>query len=330
MRGELAARNLHGRESSALSKTRVGFIVGPTGVGKTAVAIAIAERLGAEIVNADSRQVYRGMDLGTAKPSIEERQRVPHHLIDIRTPDRPLDVAEFARLAREQIDEIAARNHAVLVVGGSGLYLRALRDGIFAGPPASLAVRAKLMEFAAQHGTSALHRRLVGIDELAAATISPNDLKRSVRALEVFELTGTPLSAHHARHRFTDRPYVTLTVGLTLPRDQLYALIDQRFDRMIEAGFVDEVRALLDRESGALALADTIGYREIAEFIAGGIDLASAIVRAKRESRRLAKRQLTWFRADAEVRWLDARAALPVALELFTDFFQAGRMKTEA
>jgi tRNA dimethylallyltransferase len=305
----------------APEKPRVGLIVGPTGVGKTAVAIAVAERVGAEIVNADSRQVYRGMDLGTAKPSIAEQRRVAHHLIDIRRLDRPLDVGEFARLAREQITEITGRSRPVLVVGGSGLYLRALRNGIFAGPPASLTVRAELMEFAGHHGTPALHRRLAAIDDSAAAAISPNDLRRIVRALEVFEVTGTPLSAHHASHRFADRRYTTLTVGLTMPRDQLHAAIDQRFDRMIEAGFLDEVRRLLDGGDCAPTLADTIGYREIAEFIAGRIDLATAIERAKRESRRLAKRQLTWFRADAEIKWLDARDAMPAALKLFQDFF---------
>jgi len=325
MNGEAAALDLGGAKGLAPAKTRVGFIVGPTGVGKTTMAIVVAERLSAEIVNADSRQVYRGMDLGTAKPSMAERQSVPHHLIDIRAPDCQLDVAEFARLAREQINEIAARNRTVLIVGGSGLYLRALRDGIFAGPPASLTVRAKLTEFAAQRGAPALHQRLAGIDDAAAAAISPNDLKRVVRALEVFELTGMPLSAHHARHRFADRPYVTLTVGLTLPRDQLYAAIDQRFERMIDSGFIDEVRALLGCAKGTSALAETIGYREIAEFIEGKIDLATAIARAKRESRRLAKRQLTWFRADAEVRWLDARTAIPAALELFIDFFRPGQ-----
>ncbi|MGH7836999.1 MAG: tRNA (adenosine(37)-N6)-dimethylallyltransferase MiaA, partial [Candidatus Binataceae bacterium] len=250
--------------------------------------------------------------------------------IDIRSPDRPIDVAEFARLAREQVAEINARGRPVVIVGGSGLYVRAMREGIFAGPPASIALRTELMAFAAQHGTPVLHRRLARIDDCAAAAISPNDLKRIVRALEVFELTGIPLSAHHAGHRFADRPYLTLTVGLTLPREQLYAAIDQRFDQMIEGGFVEEVRGLLDGGDAGPALAATIGYREIAEFIEGRIDLATAIARAKRESRRLAKRQLTWFRADSEIKWLEARGAAPAALKLFGDFFSTERIGTDA
>jgi tRNA dimethylallyltransferase len=307
-----------------LGKPQVGFIVGPTGVGKTALAITVAERLGAEIVNADSRQIYRGLDIGTAKPSSIERLRVPHHLIDIRSPAEPLDVAEFARLARAAVCEIVRRSRPVLIVGGSGLYLRALRDGIFAGPPASLAIRTELAAFAALHGAAALHRRLAEADRVAAAAINTNDLQRIVRALEVFEVTGVPLSAHQAAHRFADRPYVSLTVGLRLPRELLYAAIDRRFDEMIEAGFIDEVRGLLNSQAATPALTEAIGYREIAEFVAGRTNLATAIDRAKRESRRLAKRQLTWFRADAEIRWLEARDAERAAVDMFRQFFSTG------
>jgi tRNA dimethylallyltransferase len=318
------ADHVDSRAHAQPPRPRVGFIVGPTGVGKTALAITIAERLGAEIVNADSRQVYRGMDLGTAKPSQDERRRVPHHLIDIRTPDQPLDAAEFARLARDKIEEITVGHCAVLIVGGSGLYVRALRGGIFAGPPASRAVRADLTEFAARHGTRTLHARLVESDPAAAARISPEDLKRIVRALEVLELTGVPISVHHAGHRFAACPYDTLTVGVTMPRDQLYATIDRRFDSMIESGLVNEVRELIDDGRCGDTLASTIGYREIASYLGGKLDLASAIDRAKRESRRFAKRQLTWFRAEPGVVWLDARDAVAPTLQLFTNFFENG------
>jgi tRNA dimethylallyltransferase len=305
-------------------RPRVGFIVGPTASGKTALAVAIAERLGAEIVNADSRQVYRGMDIGTAKPSLAELRRVPHHLIDIRAPDQPLDAAEFARLAREKIDEIGARRHPVLIVGGSGLYVRALRGGIFVGPPASREVRSALTEFAAKHGAPALYARLADSDPLAAFRISPRDLKRIVRALEVFQLTGIPISAHQASHRFARCPYIILTVGVTLPRDQLYATIDRRFDSMIESGLVEEVRELVSAPCDASTVEATIGYREIALYLDGKLDLASAIDRAKRESRRFAKRQLTWFRAEPGVVWLDGRDALASALEIFSGFFGDG------
>jgi tRNA dimethylallyltransferase len=323
------------------SRIRAGFIVGPTAVGKSSIAVQIAEQLGAEIVNADSRQVYRGMNLGTAKPRADELRRVPHHLIDIRDPDKPLDVAEFAALARAAIAEIAARGRPVLVVGGSGLYLRAIRGGIFPAPPASSAIRARFAGLAGQHGVGHLFERLCEIDHEAAARIKPNDLKRIVRALEVYEQTGVPISEHQRRHHFAERPFQTLTVGLTLPRESLYETIDRRFDAMIEEGLVSEVRMLLNgyAQEWPQALASehrddrlkpvplplsTIGYCEIAGFLRGEISLAEAIARAKRASRRLAKRQLTWFRADPEIVWLDPARGADEGLKLFQNFFQTG------
>ena len=302
--------------------TPVAFIVGPTGAGKTALALDLAERLDAEIVNADSRQVYRLMDIGTAKPSEAERRRVPHHLIDIRSPDEPLDVATFARLAREAIEEIAARGRRVLVVGGSGLYLRALRGGIFRGPAASPEIRARLAQAAGEHGVPHLHDRLREIDPAAARRIGVNDLYRITRALEVFELTGEPISAHQQRHAFASRPFRSLTLGISLDRAELYAAIDRRFDQMLAEGFIDEVRGLkamgyrFDRPPLA-----SIGYLQIAAHLDGHMALAEAAEIAKRESRRLAKRQLTWFRADTEIVWLDPDAAAKQAWKLLDDFF---------
>jgi len=323
------------------ARIRAGFIVGPTAVGKTLVAIRVAEQLGAEIVNADSRQLYRGMDIGTAKPRADELRRAPHHLIDIRDPDAPLDVAEFTAAARAAIVEIARRGRPVLVVGGSGLYLRAIRGGLFSGPPASSEIRARLAGLARQHGVGPLFERLREIDPAAAAWIKPNDLKRIVRVLEVYELTGTRMSEHQRRHHFAERPFETLTVGLTLPRERLYQTIDQRFEAMVAEGLVNEVRMLLakgydrmhpkpltctsvdDHWAPAALPLDTIGYREIAAFLRGEMDLAEAVARAKRASRRLAKRQLTWFRADPEIVWLDSARAADQALKLFQKFFSA-------
>lgn len=309
--------------SASASTIAAGFIVGPTGAGKTAIAVEVAARLGAEIVNADSRQLYRGMDIGTAKPSRPEMRRVPHHLIDACEVDQPIDVARFAEMGRAAIAEVASSGRPVLVVGGSGLYLRVLRDGIFAGPAASQAVRLHLIAEAERNGDQSLHERLVSVDPAAASRISVNDRVRIVRALEVFELTGMRLSEHHARHRFATAAYRTLTIGLTFSREALYAQIDARFDAMIEAGLIAELRALLDKgyDADAPPLRNTIGYREIAAHLRGESSLEAAIELAKRRSRQLAKRQLTWFRARSEIEWMDPSAGPGPVYARFREFF---------
>jgi tRNA dimethylallyltransferase len=310
---------------------RVGFVVGPTAVGKTPFAIGLAERLGAEIVNADSRQLYRGMDLGTAKPTVEERTRVTHHLLDVADPDHPLDVVQFQAMAEAAITNIIARGKRALVVGGSGLYLRVLRGGIFEGPPASKKLRAKLEAIAADKGVANLHERLRQIDAESADRISTGDLRRIVRAIEVYELTGTPISAFHRRHHFGSGAYETLTIGLTLPRERLYAAINRRVDAMVSAGLVEEVRGLLAKgyQVDAPPL-QAIGYKEIAAYLRGEIELPDAIEMAKRQTRRLAKRQLTWFRGERAVVWVDAENGMREAMLLFEDFFAGANRGTDA
>ena len=305
------------------ARTAVGFIVGPTGAGKSALAMAVAERSNCEIVNADSRQFYRGMDLGTAKPSAEDQARVPHHLIDVRNPDESLDVAEFAQLARAAIEEIAARGRNPLVVGGSGLYLRVIRGGIFRGPAASPEIRDRFAKIAEEQGVAHLHQMLREIDPEAANRIGANDLYRIVRALEVFELTGETISAHQLRHRFADNGYDTLTVGVEVDRKKLYEAIDTRFDAMVAAGLVEEVRTLVTAGySPEKPPLSTIGYKQIAAYLRGEIALDDAIAQAKQESRRLAKRQLTWFRRESEIVWLDPERGADDALALFEKFFR--------
>ncbi len=300
----------------------VGFIVGPTGAGKSALAMEVAERSNCEIINADSRQFYRGMDLGTAKPSAQDRRRVPHHLIDVCNPGEPLDVAEFAQIARAAIEEIAARGRNPLVVGGSGLYLRVIRGGIFRGPAASSDIRGRLAKIAAQRGVAHLHRQLREIDPEAANRIGVNDLYRIVRAIEVFELTGENISAHQRRHRFADNGYDTLTVGVEVERKKLYEAIDRRFDAMVAAGLVGEVRALVEAGySPGKPPLSTIGYKQIAVHLRGEIALADAVALAKQESRRLAKRQITWFRREPEIVWLDPERGAQDASALFEKVF---------
>jgi tRNA dimethylallyltransferase len=313
---------LQDAQSAGRGRIGVGFIVGPTGAGKSALAMAIAGRLNCEIINADSRQFYRGMDVGTAKPSAQDRVRVPHHLIDVREAGEPLDVAEFGVLARAAIADVAGRGRNPLVVGGSGLYLRVIRGGIFRGPAASAEIRERLAKVAAERGVEHLHQKLREIDPEAANRIGVNDLYRIIRALEVFELTGETISAHQARHRFTDIGYDTLTVGVEVERQQLYEAIERRFDAMMAAGLVEEVRALLGAgHSPEKAALSTIGYKQIAAYLRGETALAGAVASAKQESRRLAKRQLTWFRREREMVWLDSERGADDALALFGKFF---------
>ncbi len=310
--------------AAALLRIKVGFIVGPTGVGKTALALEVAERLGAEIVNADSRQLYRGMDIGTAKPSAAELARVRHHLIDIRSPGEPVDVAQFRELARAAIADAAARERPVLVTGGSGLYLRVLRYGIFAGPGAAPHIRGELLEAAHRHGVEYLYEELRRVDPAAARRLEPRDLYRIVRAIEVFRLTGVAISDHQAAHGFARPEYESLTIGLRMERERLYQAIDRRFDAMMAAGLADEVRRLLDAgyTPDAPPLC-TIGYKHVAAYLRGQCTLEEAVELAKRDTRRLAKRQMTWFRRDPEIIWIDADGGAEQAYSLLADFFHA-------
>ena len=308
--------------ASDTSPIKLGFIVGPTGIGKTALTLEVAQRLGAEIVNADSRQVYRGMDIGTAKPSAAELARVRHHLVDIRSPGQPLDVAQFRALAQTAIAEIAPRGAPILVTGGSGLYLRVLRYGIFSGPGASPAIRNELLEAAARQGIEYLYDELRRIDPAAARRLEPHDRYRIVRAIEVFRLTGITMSQHQAEHGFARPEYETLTIGLRTDREQLYQAIDRRFDAMMAAGLVAEVKALLEAGyTPHVPPLSTIGYKHVAAYLRGESTLEVAVETAKRDTRRLAKRQLTWFRRDPEIIWIDAGSGAEQAYTLFAEFF---------
>jgi tRNA dimethylallyltransferase len=288
--------------------TRVLAIVGPTGGGKTALALAVAERLGAEIVNADSRQVYRGLDIGSAKPTAAERARVPHHLFDVVDPDRAFDCAQYAALARATLAEIGSRGRPAILAGGTGLYLKALRHGLFAGPARDAALRARL-EALEREAPGALHARLREIDPIAADRLHPNDAVRLIRALEVYERTGKPISAWQREHAFRRTEVEFRTIGLDRERGALYGRIDRRCREMIEAGLVEEVRELRRRYGKDAPGLRSIGYREIGAFLDGARDLAQALSDMARATRRLAKRQLTWFRADSTIAWLDAATA---------------------
>lgn len=280
------------------------YIVGPTASGKSALALELAERLGAEIVNADSRQVYRGLDVGTAKPPPADRSRVRHHLLDAAEPGAIMDAARFVAMADAALADIAARGRRALVVGGTGLWIRALQRGLFAAPRKDPALRRALELTERALGPGVLHARLRAVDPRAAARIEPGDPVRIVRALEVFLQTGEPLSAHHERHARGAPRHAALTLGLDVPPAELRARIEKRTPAMFAGGLLDEARMLAER-----GLADwggkLIGYQEALEVIAGRAELAAAIERTVVRTRQYAKRQRTWF-AREDVRWLGA------------------------
>jgi tRNA dimethylallyltransferase len=284
---------------------RVVAIVGPTGTGKTELACAVAERTGAEIVSADSMQVYRGLDVGTAKPSHALRARIPHHALDLVAPDEPMSAGRWAEVARAAAADIAARGRPVLLVGGTGLYARAFAGGLIRGAESDPALRAALEARSDESLREELERR----DPEAAARIAPRDRVRAVRALEVLALGARPISARHAQHRFGDRPFEVRWLGLALERGVLAERLRARVARMFEAGWVEEVRGLLAAGySATLRPLQAIGYREIGQLLAGRLDEPTARERVWIATRRYAKRQRTWFRAEPELDWLDADA----------------------
>jgi len=293
-------------------------ICGPTGVGKTAAGIELARALGGEIVGADSVQIFRHMNIGSAKPTPAERAAAPHHLIDVADPDEPWDAARYAREARRVVADIHGRGRVPLVAGGTGLYIRALMSGMFsldgsAGDSTAVGdpeLRRRLREESAALGSPALHQRLAEKDPEAAARIHPNDAFRIVRALEVVEVTGRPLSAHQADHEFGDAPYRPFRIGLYREREALYERIERRVDAMLAEGLLEEARDLLARGYGPeLKPMKAIGYRHMVDYLAGRVDWAETVRLLKRDTRRYAKRQLTWFRAEADVRWVVPEAA---------------------
>ncbi len=289
-------------------------VVGPTASGKTALAIELAERLDTEILSADSMQVYRGMEIGTAAPTREEQERITHHFVGFLDPGAEFSAGMFERMAREVVERLNACGKVAVVAGGAGLYVRALLEGLFPGPAKDDAVRQRLHREAEIEGVPSLYARLQEHDPVYAQLINANDLRRIVRALEVYELTGEPLSTLHAEHQEAAMPLAAVQVGLDWPRDELYARIDARVDRMLEQGFVEEVRALLDAGyEKHIHRLRSLGYREFAAFLAGKQSFEEAAEAMKQNTRRFAKRQLTWFRSDPGIHWMKAEAGRSIS-----------------
>ena len=282
-------------------------ILGPTAVGKTELALRVAARIGGEIVSVDSRQVYRKMDIGTAKPTPEQLKLAPHHMINCADPDEPFSAADYRRGADQAIREICQRGKLPMLVGGSGLYFRSVVDGLFDGPQADEELRQKFRQEAKELGTGHLYARLEAIDPEAAGKIHHNDLLRIIRALEVYEKTGTRVSDLRQQWGSSETRYKFAAFGLTRPRDTLYERIEARVDKMMAEGLLEEVRAL-SQYSRDLQGMKCLGYKELLSFLDGRYDLDEAIVLIKRNTRRFAKRQLTWFRRDKRIRWIDLSA----------------------
>ena len=298
-------------------KSRLLCLLGPTAVGKTEIAIQLAQRLNAEIVSVDSRQIYRQMDIGTAKPTPEEQQAARHHLIDCVDISQPFSVADYQALADAAIADIQSRGRRVLLVGGAGLYFRAIIDGLFEGPGADMALRKQLEQEASQHGVDVLHERLRACDPESAERIHPNNVVRVIRALEVYALTGTPMSEHQQQWHQENQRYPFIAFCLTMPRALLYRRIEQRVDIMLANGLLAEVESLLAagyaRDTAALR---SFGYKELIAYLDGHCTYLEAVVQLKQNTRRFAKRQLTWFRKDTRIEWIDRNATPDILAHL--------------
>ena len=290
--------------TAATPKPKLIVICGPTGIGKTSAAINVAETFAGEIINADSMQVFRSMNIGTAKPTPAERARIPHHLVDVVDPDQDFDAARFSLQARKIVHDLTGRSVIPVVAGGTGLYIKAMLHGLFQTDPPDPAIRRKLRVEADTIGSDGLHRRLMNIDPKPAARIHTKDTFRIIRALETVITTGKSITEHHLRHGFRESPFQSVKIGLDMDRKRLYERINSRVDAMIAAGLVEEVRELLKRGvDGRSKAMRALGYRHMVDFLCGRLPWEEAVRTMKRDTRRFAKRQLAWFRADKGIEW---------------------------
>jgi tRNA dimethylallyltransferase len=294
--------------NAATAKPKIIIICGPTGIGKTTVAINLAQHFEGEIVGADSMQVYKYMDIGTAKPTAAEQARVVHHMVDFVEPDESFDAAQYAARAREKIIELDQQHITPFVVGGTGLYIKALLYGLFDEKVSDPEIRARLKAETDARGIQSLYERLGRLDPETASRLHPNDRYRILRALEVIAATGQTISKHHKKHGFFHQPFESLKIGLEMDRTLLYERINRRVDVMISAGFLDEVKGLMARGySTNLKPMQSIGYRHMVDYIEGRLNWDECVRTLKRDHRRYAKRQLTWFGADPEIIWKEPR-----------------------
>jgi len=280
-------------------------LIGPTSIGKSRVAIDVAKAIETDVLTADSRQVYRGMDIGTDKPTMDQRQGIPHRLIDMVDPDQPFNVGDYRRHAVREITRLHGEGQIPIVAGGTGLYVRAIVRGLWPGPAADWTLRKQLNQQASERGPNSLYQELIRVDPIQAGHIHPHDHPKIQRALEVYRLLGVPLSEAHHQHAFQESPYRALIIGLTMERDALYRRIEDRVELELEKGLVQETTQLLDqgyhRKLGSMK---SLGYRQLAGFLFGEYTYTEAVRQLKRDTRHFAKRQMTWFRKEPSLHWL--------------------------
>ena len=307
-------------------ENRLICICGPTASGKTALSVALARQLHTEIISADSMQIYRGMDIGTAKPTAEERQGVPHHLLDVCAPGEAFSVARYVELADTAAQDILSRGMVPVVAGGTGLYMDALIEcSTFSGDETDLSVREKYQRMAAEQGNEAVHACLAKVDPEGAERLHPNNLKRVIRALEVYEQTGMTIDAFNRLHKRPAPKYAALKIGVCpSERQTLYDRIDRRVDQMLADGLLEETKHLLDRGALTGTAAQAIGYKELLGYLQGEAPLEDCVALLKQRSRNYAKRQLTWLKRDDNIRWIyyNNGEGLPAILQEATNYLQ--------
>ncbi len=285
-------------------KKSVIFIVGPTAIGKTAFSIKCAKRINGEIISCDSMQVYKGMEVLSQAPELSETKKIRHHLVKFLSPQKEFSVAAFIKKAAWLIDNITKRKKIPIIVGGSGLYVKGLIDGLFPSPKADISFRKTMYDYVARYGSARLHKKLVKIDPDAAILIHPNDARRVIRALEIWHSTGKTMTDLKTNTKGLSEKYGIKIFALTAPREEIYLNINNRVDRMLAGGAIDEVKKLLKKKLSRTARA-VLGFKEISSYLKGEYDLEAARELMKRNTRRFAKRQLTWFMGDHRIRWFD-------------------------
>ena len=303
-------------------KPKLVVVLGPTASGKTEMALEIAARTGACILSADSVQVYRYFDIGSAKPTEEQRRGIPHFLIDVADPDEDFNAGTYMRLALGHVGRLVESGRKIVVVGGTFLYVKALLHGLLEGVEVDRGFRRRLAQERDEKGVTPLYERLRSVDPVSAERINPNDYVRIERALEVYHTTGERMSDHHQRHGFAEQRFNALKIGLLGEREQLRHAIDERVDAMIDCGWVEEVEAIRAKGYGSdLKPMKSIGYKRINEFLDGRLDLKTAVEKIKTDTKRFSKRQSTWLRADEDIKWFDSERGNGPILEACREFF---------